>query len=122
MTESGFEDPSELKPQRRKRRKTHPLRRKKKSNEELSITINQLEKYCLACVTWIDAKPLVDMMEKFFGMDPPPPVMRTIDRIKNHFKQLNGGKVIKAKKIIMKHNHFKSMNEITKNKQVNLGK
>ena len=67
------------------------------------------------------AKPLVDMIEKIYGINPPSNVRKMIRRIKRAFHRKLYGKAIKAKTVVMKTAHFRAMNHITRNKHVNVG-
>ena len=80
-----------------------------------------IEKYCKSRVTWAEAKPFVDFLEKAYGLFPPKSVNDSIRRIKRAFHRKLYGKTIKAKTVVMKTANFQSMNHITKNKHVNLG-
>lgn len=95
------------------------LRQFKKN--KLEPTLKMIEKYCLNRLTWAEAKPFVDFLEKTYGLFPPKKVEAVIDRINQHFNQKLYGKAIKAKTVVMKSAHFQSMNHITRNKHVNLG-
>ncbi len=115
--ETSSDTPSELKPQGRKN-----LRRKHKygKSQLLSISVKTLVKICLECVTWEEAKPLVDLMEKVFGMDPPPLVKAVIKNIKRRFGRKPYSQLIKSKKVVMKNNRLEAMNKITNNKHVSV--
>ena len=115
--ETSSDTPSELKPQGRKN-----LRRKHKygKSQLLSISVKTLEKICLDCVTWEEAKPHVDLLEKVFGMDPPPLVKAVIKKIKRRFGRKPYSQLIKTNKVVMKNNRLEAMNKITNNKHVSV--
>ena len=115
--ETSSDTPSEQKPQGRKN-----LRRKHKygKSQLLSISVKTLEKICLDCVTWEEAKPHVDLLEKVFGMNPPSTVKASIKRIKRRFSKKFHRQVIKTKKVVMKNNRLEAMNKITNNKHVSV--
>jgi uncharacterized UPF0146 family protein len=73
-------------------------------------------------LTWEEAKPIVDMVEKIYGIDPPPNVKKTICRIKRKFYQKIYGKALKVKKVVMKAVKIGAWNKITKNRNVNIDK
>ena len=37
-----------------------------------TINLSDVENYCMKQLTWEEAKPIVDMIEKIYGIDPPP--------------------------------------------------
>lgn len=118
MANGALDEQEELRPlppSKRKKRQRHIFK------ETLDISIEMIEKYCLSRLTWEEAKPFVDFLEKTYGLFPPKKVRDVIERINRHFDGKLFGKAIKAKQVIMKTAHFKSMNHITRNKHVNLG-
>lgn len=117
IQETVADTPSELKPRGKKN-----LRRKSmyKNAQVPSISVKTLEKISLDCVTWEEAKPHVDLLEKAFGMNPPPSVKAAIKRIKRHFCKKLYRQVIKAKMVVMKNNRLEAMNKITNNKHVSI--
>ena len=84
------------------------------------ISLEIVEKIILDCVTWEEAKPHVDLLEKLYGIDPPPQVKASIKRIKRKFDMKIHRRIIKAKQVVMKNNRIEAMNKITKNKNVKL--
>ena len=71
------------------------LRQKVKNNFKgrTIIDIDMIVNYCLKCVTWDEAKPVVGMLEKLYGMNAPPDVDEAIAKIKRHFsKKIYGWK------------------------------
>ena len=92
--------------------------------QQISGTINlsDVENYCMKQLTWEEAKPIVDMVEKIYGIDPPPNVKKTICRIKRKFYQKIYGKAFKVKKVVMKAVKIGAWNKITKNRNVNIDK
>lgn len=115
--ETTADNPSEQKPQEKKN-----LRRKSRCEkvQEYSISVKTLEQLGMDCMTWGEAKHYVDLMEKVFGMNPPPFVKASIRRIKRKFRKKSYHQVIMTKKVVMKYNHLEAMNKITKNKHVRL--
>ena len=116
-TNETSDSPSELKPQGKR-----TLRRKPKYGkaQAFSISVKTLERISLDCMTWEEAKPQVDLMEKVFGMNPPPSVKASIKRIKRKFYKKFHHQVIKTRKVVMRHNRLEAMNKITNNKHVNI--
>lgn len=116
---SGVTDEIEkIKPQALKTYK-RSLRQFKKN--KLKSTVEMIETYSKSRLTWAEAKPFVDFLEKTYGLCPPKNVKAAIGRINQHFSEKLYGKDIKAKTVVIKSAHFQSMNHITKNKHVNLG-
>ena len=87
-----------------------------------TINLSSLESYCMKLLTWEEAKPIVDMVEKIYGIDPPPNVKMTICRIKRYFNQKIYGQAFKVKKVVMKAVKIGAWNKITKNRNVNIDK
>ena len=114
------EEQENVRPQVTAKNNCH-LRPRKFTQKRCFIELRSIESYCMKLITWEEAKPLVDMLEKLYGIDPPPSIKKMIRRIKRSFHQKLYGKAIKAKTVVMKSAHFKSMNHITRNKHVNLG-
>lgn len=117
VNESVADTPSELKPRGKKNLRRNSIHREA---PVLSISVKTLVKICLECVTWEEAKPLVDLMEKVFGMNPPSTVKASIKRIKRKFSKKFHRQVIKTKKVVMKNNRLEAMNKITNNKHVSI--
>lgn len=115
--EMTSDTPSELKPQGKKN-----LRRKPKYGkaQRFSISVKTLERIGLDCMTWGEAKPLVDLMEKVFGMNPPPLVKAVIKRIKHKFGRKPYSQMIKTRKVVMKNNRLEALNKITNNRHVSV--
>lgn len=88
---------------------------------KLSITIEMIEAYCISRLTWEEAKPFVDFLEKVYGFIPPPKVKASIRRIYQKFDHKIHGKSIIAKKVDIGHAKIGAMNKFTRNKQINLG-
>jgi len=123
MTENKIDEPSEQKPQEiLKKKKKRCLRHEEvKTNE--SIRLKEIINYCKKLVTWEEAKPIIDMIEKKVGLDGPPWVLREIQKVKDKFAIKMFGGMIKAEKVNIKKGIFKGpMNEITRNKHVDLSK
>lgn len=114
----ALDEIEEIKPQTSKNNKKS-LRQFKKN--KLKPTLEMIEAYCLSRLTWREAKPFVDFLEKAYGLFPPKNVKTVIDRINRHFNKKLYGKAIMAKTVVMKTAHFKAMNHITRNKHVNVG-
>lgn len=114
------EEQENVMPQVTAKRKCH-LRHRKFTSKRCFIELRSIESYCMRLLTWEEAKPLVDMLEKIYGIDPPPSIKRIIRRIKGAFNHKLYGKAIKAKTVVMKTAHFRAMNHITRNKHVNVG-
>ena len=87
-----------------------------------TINLSDVESYCMKQLTWEEAKPIVDMIEKIYGIDPPPNVKKTIRRIKRKFYRKIYGKAFKVKKVVMKAVKIGAWNKITKNRNVNIDK
>lgn len=104
------------------RREKYDLRRNefKHSAKCFSISLETIERITMNCMTWEEAKPHVDLLEKVFGMNPPQAVTISIKRIKKRFEKKVFGRTIKAKTVVMNNNSFEAMNKITKNKHVKL--
>ena len=86
VAETNNDDPSELKPWGGKQKKYQTLRQQTKP--QYFIELDFLEKYALSRATWEEARPIVDLLEIKWGLDPPPPVAAVIQRIKEKFSQL----------------------------------
>ena len=68
--------------------------------------------YCMNCVTWDEAKPIIDA---------PPYLVAAIAKVKNKFGQMIYGHTVKAKRVNMYNTVIKGpMNKVTKNKEVKL--
>lgn len=123
ITDNKIEDPSELGPQVcRKKKKRRHLRHDSKKEIE-SLILKEIINYCKKLVTWEEAKPIIDMIEKKVGFDGPPWVLREIQKVKDRFTIKIFGGMIKAEKVNIKKGVFKGpMNNITRNKHVDLSK
>lgn len=118
MNQSKEEPVEALKPQKRHRKMG---RLRQVEINEYHIPLSALVEMCLECVRWIDAKPIVDGIEKYYGRNPPPFVREIIKRVKDRFdKKMHHHRIIKAKKVVMKNPHLESINKITNNKRVKL--
>ena len=86
-----------------------------------SLKIKAMINYCLDCVTWGEAKPILDMIEKMIGMNGPPKIWKDINKVKRRFgKKIYGG-VIKAKSVSIKKGVFNGpMNQVKGNKHVSV--
>ena len=123
-TEKELEDPLESGPQVRKRKKRKRNLWPMTKNVVLdSPPIGYMLNYCFDCMTWDEAKPVVDMIEKYYGINAPPAVIKSLKKIRNKFHRDIYGKVIKAKTIVMKGTHIKGpLNKISNNNRVDLSK
>lgn len=90
VIESNIDDPSELRPQgkRRKRKKAQRPKPRTETKENYSYLLDEMELYCMSRTTWEEAKTIVYMMEAKWGFDPPPPVAAALRRIKQKFGKL----------------------------------
>ena len=107
--------------------KRHQGHKKRKSSwplvagENLSMGIEWAIDYCMNCVTWDEARPIVDMIEKFIGKDAPRYVLIALVKVKTKFGHQMFGCVIKTKNLSMINTTVKGpLNKITKNKKVEL--
>lgn len=57
--------------------------------------------YCMNCVTWDEAKPIIDMIEKSVGQNAPPYLVAAIAKVKNKFGQMIYGHTVKAKRVVL---------------------
>ena len=118
MSSGAVDEKEELRPR--------PLKKKIKKklrpflNEDLSIPLELFELYILSRITWEEAKPLVDFLEKVYGMFPPKKVSELIEKILRKFDQKLYGRDIKTGKVVFPNAKFDSMNKITGNKRVNV--
>ena len=82
-----------------------------------------LEKYCLERVTWEEARPVVEIMERQELLNPSPALRAAINRIKQHFNRKIYGRPIRTKKMtVIKPNVYGSFNKFSRYKNVNIGK
>lgn len=123
ISEADFEDPLEFRPQEGRKRKKR-LRPKKKSKNDYddTIRIKAMINYCLNCVTWDEAKHIVDFIEKTIGMNGPPAILRDINRVKRRFGQMIYGVIkMNAKKVNIKKGLINGpINQIRNNKEVKI--
>lgn len=123
ITDNKTEEPSEQRPQEiLSKNKRKSLRHESKKRIE-SLLLKEMICYCMKLVTWEEAKPIIDMIEKKVGFDGPPWVLREIQKVKDRFTIKMFGGMIKAEKVNIKKGVFKGpMNNITRNKHVDLSK
>lgn len=123
ITDNKTEEPSEERPQEiLSKNKRRSLRLEERNSNE-SIRLKEIINYCKKLVTWEEAKPIIDMIEKKVGFDGPPWVLREIQKVKDRFTIKMFGGMIKAEKVNIKKGVFKGpMNNITRNKHVDLSK
>lgn len=118
MGNGAVDEKEEWRPQpskKRKRKKLRPL-----IKEDLSIPFELLEFYVLRILTWEEAKPFVDLLEKIYGLFPPKRVSELIEKILRKFDQKLYGRDIKTDKVVFPNAKFDSLNKITGNKRVNV--
>lgn len=123
ITDNKTEEPSEMGPQvcRKKIRRRH-LRHESKKRIE-SLLLKEMIRYCMKLVTWEEAKPIIDLIEKKVGFDGPPWILKEIQKVKNKFTIKRPGGMIRAKKVNINKGFFNGpMNKITRNKHVDLSK
>ena len=117
MADTNNDDPSELKPWGGEQKKYQTLRQqtKTKTKEPYSVELDFLEKYALSRATWEEARPIVDLLEIKWGLDPPPPVAAVIQRVKEKFSQLIYGPKIDSHDTIQgDKNSFESGADLNK--------
>lgn len=117
VSDTNSDDPSELKPRGGKQKKDKTLRQQTTTGtkENYSIELDYLEKYAISRATWEEARPIVDMMEIMWGLDPPPPVAAAIQRIKEKFSHLIYGPKIDSHDTIQgDKNNFESGADLNK--------
>ena len=122
MKELTGETPLEaLKPQADDQ-KMDCLRRNEGENVHY-ISLKFLENFCMRCVKWEDAKPIVDMMEKFYGPKPPKEVRRAIRHIKKEFAKRMYDYKIKTGQVVMNHPKVNGpVNSFRGNRRIDIGK
>lgn len=86
-------------------RKSRGQQKKKYHRKQILITLDLLEDYCKRCVTWEEAKPIIDMLLGLFPRGRPREIDLAIGRIKAYFNEKLFGKAIQAKTIKMKVGH-----------------
>lgn len=119
VNDQDSEEASSKKPRRRKRKRSKPSW--PENDDHLTIRIRWMINYCMNCVTWDEAKPILDMIEKFVGQNAPPYLVAAIAKVKNKFGQMIYGHTVKAKRVNMYNTVIKGpMNKVTKNKEVKL--
>ena len=95
-TETTIDVPSELKPQVINGKANLRPRKKKNKAKILYLSLETLEQIIMDCVTWGEAKPYVDLLEKAFGINAPQEVRNIIKKARNRFnKMVYGPKSIK---------------------------
>ena len=88
-----------------------------------SIKLKTMEDFCMECVTWEEARPIVYMMEKVYGKDAPPQVRNSIKRIKKRFSNRIYDYKIKADQVVMNQPHVNGpVNSFQGNKRIDIGK
>ena len=119
MISGALDEQQDSRPQPRKKHKKRlwPL-----VFNNLVITVEMIEAYCLSRQTWEEAKPFVDFLEKAYGLFPPKRVKAAILKIGKHFNEMKPLQVIKAKTVVVKNSHFDAFNNITRNRTVKLDK
>jgi hypothetical protein len=119
MNDQDSEEASSKKPRRRKNKKNKPSW--PETDDFLIMKIKWMINYCMDCVTWDEAKPILDMIEKFVGQNAPPYLVAAITKVKTKFGQMIYGHTVKTKRVNMYHTVIKGpMNKVTKNKEVKL--
>lgn len=124
MTPKCSDEQEALKPQSQNRKRKR-LRNANQTNskEVLNISIDMLVKYCLERVTWEEARPVVEIMERQELLNPSPALRAAINRIKQHFNRKIYGRPIRTKKMtVIKPNVYGSFNKFSRNRNVNIGK
>ena len=123
ITDNKTEEPSEERPQEiLSKNKRRSLRLEERNSNE-SIRLKEIINYCMKLVTWEEAKPIIDMIEKKVGFDGPPWILKEIQKVKNKFTIKRPGGMIRAKKVNINKGFFNGpMNKITRNKHVDLSK
>ena len=86
MNDQDSEEESSKKPRRRKRKRSKPSW--PENDDHLTIRIRWMINYCMNCVTWDEAKPIIDMIEKSVGQNAPPYLVAAIAKVKNKFGQM----------------------------------
>jgi len=54
----------------------------------IGLTLDEIERICMECVVWEDAKPYIDLLEKTYGKNAPQEVKDVINRVKERFQML----------------------------------
>ena len=123
ITDNKTEEPSEMGPQEiLSKNKRRSLRLEERNSNE-SIRLKEIINYCKKLVTWEEAKPIIDLIEKKVGFDGPPWILKEIQKVKNKFTIKRPGGMIRAKKVNINKGFFNGpMNKITRNKHVDLSK
>jgi len=123
ITDNKTEEPSEERPQEiLSKNKRRSLRLEERNSNE-SIRLKEIINYCMKLVTWEEAKPIIDLIEKKVGFDGPPWILKEIQKVKNKFTIKRPGGMIRAKKVNINKGFFNGpMNKITRNKHVDLSK
>ena len=124
MTPKCSDEQGALKPQSQKRKKKR-LRNANQTNqqESINIRIDMLVKYCLERVTWEDARPVVEIMERQELLAPSPALRAAINKIRRHFdRKIYGRPVRTDKMVVIKPNVKGAFNQFSRNRNVNIGK
>lgn len=61
------------------------------TNQKIIIEVDMIIDYCMECVTWEEAKPLINLLEAVFGINAPPVVKKGITKVKKKFADLIHG-------------------------------
>lgn len=123
-TKAECEDPCHQGPQEHPT-KANRCRPRQKRNIDYTecMKIGEILKYCYELITWEEAKPILDMIEKKIGSNAPPRILEAIKKVKKHFEKKMFCGVIKTKSVSIGKGFFKGpMNKITRNRHVDLSK
>jgi hypothetical protein len=97
--------------------------RRNEGDGKCYISLKVMEDFCMRCVKWEDARPIVDFMEKHYGPRPPKEVRQRIRRIKRKFTERIYDCKIKADRVVMNHPKVKGpLNSFRGNRRINIGK
>jgi hypothetical protein len=124
MTPKCSQEQEALKPQSQKRKKKR-LRNADKTNhkEFINIDFDMLVNYCLHRVTWEEARPVVEVMERQELLTPSPTLRAAIDKIKRHFNRKIYGRPVSTDHVnVIKPRIYGSFNKISRNNKVNFGR
>ena len=123
ITDNKTEEPSEERPQEILSKNKRRCLRLEERNSNESIRLKEMIRYCMKLVTWEEAKPIIDLIEKKVGFDGPPWILKEIQKVKNKFTIKRPSGMIRAKKVNINKGFFNGpMNKITRNKHVDLSK
>ena len=116
-----MQNENEIEESSSKRLRGHKKRKSSRPEKELSMKIEWMINYCMSRVTWEEARPIMDMIEKYIGQGAPPCVLVALVKVRDKFGHQMFGSVIKTKNLSMINTTVKGpLNKITKNKKVEL--